>query len=115
MTMLSPVERKVVLDRMMEMWEVKSGDLASGGSAAISFLDLSVLDMHNAAATIDCPFCRRHMNLEAEEVGLVLERVRSEGNRRHRHGFRERVRSLFTSAEIILNVLLGGLRRSGVI
>jgi hypothetical protein len=115
MTMLSTVERKAVLDKMMEAWEVKTGDLASGGSPVVPFLELSVLDMHNAAANIDCPFCRRHMTLEAEEIDIILRRVQREGNRRHSHGFSERIRSLWTSVEIIANVLLGGLRRSGVL
>jgi len=115
MAMLSPIERKAVLDKMMETWEAKTHELASGDSPVVPFLDLSLLDMRNAAATIDCPFCRRHMTLEAGEVEVILHRTSSEGNRQHSHGFGERIRSLWTSLEIIANVLLGGLRRSGVI
>ena len=52
----------------MEMWEEKLNSLGGGDSSLLPFLELSVYDMRNAARNIDCPYCRRHMMLEAEEI-----------------------------------------------
>ena len=103
------------LDELMEMWETKLNSIGTGGPALDAFLDLSAYDLKHAAQNIDCPFCRRHMLLEAEEISGVLEVIRSHGNRPHSHGLRERLRTLLTSCEIVANVLLGGLRRAGII
>jgi len=103
------------LDELMEKWENELGMVGSESSTLDAFLDLSVYDMKNAARNIDCPFCRRHMTLEAEEISQVLEKTRSAGNRPHSHGLIERMRTLLTSFSIVANVLLGGLRRAGVI
>ena len=51
----------------MGTWEEKLGEMSGGTSGLEAFLDLSTYDMRNAARNIDCPFCRRHMMLEAEE------------------------------------------------
>jgi hypothetical protein len=103
------------LDELTEHWEKKLGMMEDTNTTLDAFLDLSVYDMENAARAIDCPFCRRHMTLEAEEISKVLHDLRSEGNHTHSHGFRERMGTLFTSLEIVVNVLLGGLRRAGII
>jgi hypothetical protein len=103
------------MDDLMEMWEKKLNSVGAGKPALDAFLDLSVYDMRNAALNIDCPFCKRHMLLEAEEISRVLEATRSRGNRPHPHGLGERMRTLLTSFGIVANVLLGGLRRAGVI
>ena len=103
------------LDELMEKWEKALGVVGTDSSTLDAFLDLAVYDMENAAAHIDCPFCRRHMMLEAEEISQVLEKIRLAGNHSHSHGLGERMRTLFTSFSIVANVLLGGLRRAGVI
>jgi hypothetical protein len=103
------------MDDLMEMWEKKLNSVGAGTPALDAFLGLSVYDMRNAALNIDCPFCKRHMLLEAEEIFRVLEATRSRGNRPHSHGLAERMRTLLTSFAIVANVLLGGLRRAGVI
>jgi hypothetical protein len=112
---VSPEERKVTLDRMMNVWEIQVKDISSGKPPLVAFLDLSVMDITNAAHSIDCPFCRRHMLLEAHEVKKVLDRVLSESNKVHRHGLKERLGTMTRSVEIVANVLLGGLRRAGII
>ena len=103
------------LDDLMDTWEKKLGAMGDPHSTLDAFLDLGVYDMKNAASNIDCPFCKRHMLLEAEEIAQVLHRIRSDGNRPHSHGIRERLGTLTTSFAIIANVLLGGLRRAGII
>lgn len=103
------------LDDLMNAWEAKLGVLAEKSQTLDAFLDLVVYDLRSAAQNIDCPYCRRHMLLEAEEVAHVLRRTRAEGNRRHSHGLGERLKTLGSSVQIIVNVLLGGLRRAGII
>jgi hypothetical protein len=103
------------LDDLMNAWEENVRRVSSGTPRSHAFLDLAAYDMKSAAGNIDCPYCRRHMLLEAEEIVHVLERLRSDGNRPHMHGLRERVRTLLNSFQIVANVLLGGLRRAGII
>ncbi len=103
------------LDDLMYTWEKKLGAMRDSDSTLDAFLDLSAYDMRSAAANIDCPFCRRHMVLEADEISHVLHRIRVDGNRPHHHGLGERLRTLTYSFAIIANVLLGGLRRAGII
>ncbi len=89
--------------------------IRSGESPIMAFLDLSVQDISNAAYNVDCPFCRRHMLLEAHAVKKVLERVELESNRVHQHGLQERLGAMVGSVQIVANVLLGALRRAGII
>lgn len=103
------------LDELMDRWEAHLKALGSGEPSVMPFLDLAAYDMRNAAVNIDCPYCRAHMLLEAGEISRVLARVREEGNRVHSHGAREKLRSLSTSFKIVVDVLLGGLRRAGVL
>ncbi len=82
---------------------------------AEALLELAYREIMIASKHIDCPYCRRHMELEAEELGKVIRRLASEGNVRHRHGFRERLSTLATALKIFYYVVLGGLRRAGII
>jgi len=103
------------VDEMMSLWEQKLASLSVKSSTVDAFLDLAVHDMKNAAANIDCPYCRKHMLLEADEIAQVLIRLRSEGDVVHTHGLGERLHTLSKSFAIIVNVLLGGLRRARII
>lgn len=78
-------------------------------------LELVYKDITIASKYIDCPYCRRHMELEAGEVMKVLKRIKSEGNRRHRHSIAERLAAVPTAFKITFYVILGGLRRAGII
>ncbi len=80
-----------------------------------SMLELAYNDIIIASKYIDCPYCRRHMELEAEEIRRVIEWIRLQGNRPHRHGLSERFRGLLVSFKIVFYVILGGLRRAGII
>jgi hypothetical protein len=99
----------------MDKWETELKVVGSGTPSVIPFLDLSVYDMRNAALSIDCPYCRAHMLLEADEISTVLGRIKGDGNTVHSHGLVERAHALLTSFRIIVNVLLGGLRRAGLL
>ena len=55
------------------------------------------------------------MLLESEEIAQVLTRLRADGNRPHRHGTRGEGQNALSSFQIVANVLLGGLRRAGII
>jgi hypothetical protein len=90
-------------------------EMSGGGTLLVAFLRLSYEELSHAAHSIDCPYCREHMRLEADEVRRVLSRIDSDGNLRHHHGATERIRMMGTAVNIIANVLLGGLRRAGVI
>jgi hypothetical protein len=90
-------------------------DISGGKPLLVAFLRLSSAELSGAAESIDCPYCREHMRLEAEEVRRVLSRIDSDGNIRHHHGLVERFQMMGNSVNIIANVLLGGLRRAGVI
>lgn len=103
------------LDDLMETWEKKLNLVGAGTPTVDAFLDLSAYDMTNAAMNIDCPFCRRHMVLEAHEISHVLDTIRAKGNRTHPHGLGERMKTLLSSFGIVANVLLGGLRRAGIV
>ena len=103
------------LDDLMDSWEDVMKRVGSGTPGLEAFLDLAAQDMRNAARHIDCPYCRRHMILESAEITHVLKRLQSEGNHQHQHGLEERVRNLMTSFQIVANVLLGGLRRAGIL
>ena len=103
------------VDELMDLWETKLGFIGAAAPTLDAFLDLSVYDMRNAALNIDCPYCRRHMLLEAEEIAQVLQKTRKSGNVVHSHGLGERLRTLMKSFVIVVNVLLGGLRRAKLI
>jgi hypothetical protein len=103
------------LEDLMDKWEAELKLVGSGTPSVIPFLDLSVYDMRNAALSIDCQYCRAHMLLEADEISTVLGKLRTDGNTVHSHGLLERGHALLTSFRIIVNVLLGGLRRAGVL
>ena len=110
-----PLQGASSLDDLMERWETTLKSVGAGTPALDAFLDLSVYDMKHAAWNIDCPFCRRHMLLEADDISGTLDVICSQGNRTHSHGLIERLRTLLASFEIVANVLLGGLRRAGII
>jgi hypothetical protein len=99
----------------MDEWERALKDASEPSETLGAFLGLAVHDMRNAAANIDCPFCRKHMVLEADELQMVLKSLDRMGNRNHAHSFGERIRAMLSSVNIVVNVLLGGLRRAGVI
>jgi len=80
-----------------------------------SILELVYNDILIASKYIDCPYCRRHMELEAEEVRKVLDWIRLLGNRPHKHRLSERLKGLAVSFKIVFYVILGGLRRAGII
>lgn len=103
------------LDELMQTWENTLGASGNPATSLEAFLELSAYDMRSAANGIDCPFCKRHMLLEADEITHVLKRVRAQGNRPHTHGLGERLGTLARSFAIIANVLLGGLRRAGIV
>ncbi|MDA4136658.1 MAG: hypothetical protein OK449_06655 [Thaumarchaeota archaeon] len=103
------------LEDLMDKWEAELKLVGLGTPSVIPFLDLSVYDMRNAALSIDCPYCRAHMLLEADEISTVLAKLRADGNTVHSHGLLERAHALLTSFRIIVNVLLGGLRRAGLL
>ncbi len=109
------METSSQLDELMDSWEEVMKRVGSGTPALEAFLGLAAHDMIDAARYIDCPYCRRHMLLESEEIAQVLTRLRSDGNRPHRHGIGERARTLMSSFQIVANVLLGGLRRAGIV
>jgi|SRR5208282_2991485 len=109
------METSSSLDELMDAWEDKMKEVGSGTPRYEAFLGLAAYDMKNAARYIDCPYCMRHMLLESEEIAHVLARLKSDGNRAHQHGLRERFRTLLNSFQIVANVLLGGLRRAGII
>lgn len=111
----SQKEESSTLGQLMDSWEEVMRKVGSGTPGLDAFLGLASEDMRNAAMNIDCPYCRKHMLLESEEIAHVLSRVRSDGNRPHLHGLGERTRTLMNSFQIVANVLLGGLRRAGVI
>jgi hypothetical protein len=90
-------------------------EINGGRSMLLALLKLSSEELFGAAESLECPYCREHMRLEAGEVHRVLSRIESDDNRRHDHGIAERLEMLGTSIKIIANVLLGGLRRAGVI
>jgi hypothetical protein len=103
------------LEDLMDKWEAELKLVGSGAPSVIPFLDLSVYDMKNAALSIDCPYCRAHMLLEADEISRVLGKLRVDGNIVHSHGLLERAHTLLMSFRIIVNVLLGGLRRASLL
>ena len=107
--------RREAIDAAMKNCETAVHEINEGRSLVRSFLKLSFEDLTAAAVSIDCPYCREHMRLEADEVRRVLTRIELDDNISHDHGFAERLRMLGTSIKIIANVLLGGLRRAGVI
>lgn len=80
-----------------------------------ALLKLAAYETETASRYIDCPYCRKHMLLESGEIARVLEWVEREGNTRHKHGVGERLRGLVVSVKIFLYVILGGLRRAGLI
>lgn len=80
-----------------------------------ALLELASREIMIASEHIDCPYCKRHMELEAGELERVLKRITGEGNTSHKHGIRERLVTLATSLKIFYYVVLGGLRRAGII
>jgi len=68
-----------------------------------------------AAKHIDCPYCAKHMRLEAEEIEKVIKWLKTRGNTIHKHSIIERLRIIPSSVKILLYTILGGLRRAGII
>lgn len=82
---------------------------------AILTLKSIVMNMTKAADIIDCPYCARHMRLEAEELDRVIKMLEGKGNIEHSHGLGERLATLLRSFKITFYIILGGLKRAGVI
>lgn len=107
--------KEEVVERVTAEWEEVIKRLSEGEDPVLVFLRLSCFDLRTAAEHIDCPYCRRHMLLEAEELERVARSIEERGNRRHRHGLLDRLKSLATAVKITIMIALGGLRRAGVI
>jgi len=81
----------------------------------MTMLEVIIMNIQKAADIIDCPYCATHMRLEAEELNRVLGYLRREGNNEHGHSVSERFKSILRSFKITLYIVLGGLRRAGVL
>jgi len=103
------------IKEIMKIWEKKINEIQSGKPPLNTFIELSIIDISFAATNIDCPYCRKHMLLEAEEIKKILNKIEREGNKKHYHGINERLNTLLVSLKIIWFVILGGLRRAGII
>lgn len=108
-------EKKKVVREMLMKWEEKLKEVKRGRDPSIAFLELCYHDMMTSAKFIDCPYCRKHMILEAEEISRVIELLETQGNSKHKHGIKERIKSLYNAAKITYYIILGGLHRAGII
>jgi hypothetical protein len=104
-----------ITKEIMKVWEKKINDIQSGKSPLNTFIKLSIIDIYFAAKSIDCPYCQKHMLLEAEEIKKILYKIEKEGNKEHYHGISDKISTLLASLKIIWFVILGGLRRAGII
>ena len=109
------VEKEKIVERATIEWENAINKLSEGADPVLVFLKLSCFDLRMAAEHIDCPYCRRHMLLEAGELEKVIRELERHGNEKHKHGLMDRLRSLITALRIVVMIALGGLRRAGVI
>lgn len=106
---------KRIVEEVSSRWEEVINRISRGDDYALVFLELSYYDLITAAKNIDCPYCRRHMILEAEEIKRVIRKIEEYKNREHMHGAFERLKSLITALKITIFIILGGLRRAGII
>jgi len=90
-------------------------DLYDENTLTINMLEAIIMNIRKAADIIDCPYCATHMRLEAEELNKVLGYLKREGNTEHGHDVSERLKSILRSFKITFYIILGGLRRAGVL
>jgi len=108
--------REKIIEEISGLWEEKIKEILSGRDPALVFLELAVKDLELASQNIDCPYCSRHITLEAEELSRVIKAIESEGNKeKHRHGLRERLSLLISAFKITYYIILGGLFRAGIL
>ena len=115
---MSKVERNssnYIIKEIMKIWEEKINEIQGGKSPLNTFIKLSIIDIYFAAKSIDCPYCQKHMLLEAEEIKKILHKIEKEGNKEHYHGMDEKIATLLASLKIIWFVFLGALTRAGII
>ncbi|MEM1830608.1 MAG: hypothetical protein QXS63_05050 [Zestosphaera sp.] len=104
-----------LLDEEDERLELLLRDIDKGLDPALLFLETFVRHMEIAASHIDCPYCAKHMRLEAGKIAKIVERIRREGNKVHNHGIGEMFHEIVIATKILIYTILGGLKRAGII
>ena len=115
MSSLEEAGRQSIIEELEALRAKLINEAKSDSEMLESLLELAFREMTIASEHIDCPYCSKHMRLEAEEIRRVLKHLREQGNSVHKHGLRERLEVLVSSLKIFYNVVLGGLHRAGLI
>jgi hypothetical protein len=106
---------KTIIDDEETFLELMISRIKKGEDPSLVFLEAFKRHMEIAASHIDCPYCAKHMRIEAEEVEKVIQWIKSRGNKTHNHFVAERLGVIPSSMKILVYTILGGLKRAGII
>jgi hemerythrin-like domain-containing protein len=106
---------KTIIDDEEMFLEHMISRIKKGEDPSLVFLEAFKRHMEIAASHIDCPYCAKHMRIEAEEVEKVIQWIKSRGNKTHSHSITERLSIIPSSMKILVYTILGGLKRAGII
>jgi hypothetical protein len=106
---------KTILDDEERFLEYIISTIREGEDPALVFLEAFKRHMEIAASHIDCPYCAKHMRIEAEEIEKVIQWIRGRGNKSHNHSVMERLGVIPSTMRILVYTILGGLRRANII
>lgn len=104
-----------LLEEEEEFIEEIIREIKRGKDPALIFLNSFKRHMNIAASWIDCPYCAKHMRLEAEEIAKVAGWIETYGNKKHVHSFIERLKITPSIIKILLYTVMGGLKRAGIL
>jgi tRNA G26 N,N-dimethylase Trm1 len=106
---------KNIVDEEEKFLEQMINRIRKGEDPSLVFLEAFKRHMEIAASHIDCPYCAKHMRIEAEEMEKVIQWIKSRGNKTHSHSVTERLSIIPASMKILVYTVLGGLKRAGII
>ena len=108
-------ERVILIDKMSLEWENALKYLSEGGDLTVASLQLARSDLINASTSLDCEYCRRHVLEEVKLIERTLDLAKLSNAYLHAHGLGEKISVALSAVKITWLILLGGLRRAGLI
>jgi len=110
---ISSREREKLLEDVSNKWEETLHFVGDGGDITFAFLNLAKQDLLVSGNTVDCQYCKKHIEEEAKLIDMTMALAKLGNTYPHAHGFGEKMRIAFSAMKITVFITLGGLRRAG--